>query len=147
MVNAPAHSVGSGSRAKSKPGIPHGEDTGFPLRIRMVQKVRLPAVSRSFAGNAAHIYALVPVSLRSSPGNGGYAWRPPYSGVRSISVTFHRNRRPSNRNRLLESMCGLLGFIPSVSVCADTGRSVLRQGQERLPRCRGKEGWVHHPQS
>ena len=46
---------------EKKPGIPHGEDTGFPLRIRMIQKVRLPAVSRSFAGNAAHIYALVPV--------------------------------------------------------------------------------------
>src|SRR5699024_4937286 len=46
---------------EKKPGIPHGEDTGFPLRIRMIQKVRLSAISLSFAGNAAHIYALVPV--------------------------------------------------------------------------------------
>lgn len=55
-------------------------------------------------------------SLHSSPGNGGYAWHPPYQWVRSISVTFHRNRRPSQRNRLSEFMLLVFLLFPPAQI-------------------------------
>ena len=106
----------------------------------MIQKVRLPAVSRSFAGNAAHIYALVPVPLTAVQKMADML------GIRrtvgsSISVTFHRNRRPSNRNRLLESMCGLLVILlfPSVQIqdgqCSGKDKSACPDAEVKKDGC------------
>ena len=128
---------------EKKPGIPHGEDTGFPLRIRMIQKVRLPAVSRSFCRKrSAHIRTGAS-SLRNSPGNGGYAWHPPYSGfVPYLSPSIETGS--PGKGAACQSSCYLLSFC--FRLCRY--RTVSVPARTRAPaRCRGKEGWVHHPQS
>ena len=85
-------------------------------------------------------------SPHSSPENGGYAWHPPYSGFVPYLSPSLETGSPGKRSCLSESGLRVICSL-SVSVCADTGWSVSRQGQARLPRCQGIEGSVHHPRS
>lgn len=143
MVNAPAHSVCSGSRAKRSLASLMGRTQGFPSGSGWYKKsgcLQYPGVLQETQRTYTHWCQF--------PSQQSRKWRiclaSAVQWVRSISVTFHRNRRPRKEEPPVRVH---VTCYPSVSVCADTGRSVSRQGQERLPRCQGKEGPVYHPRS
>ena len=117
MVNAPAHSVGSGSRAKRSLASLMRRTQGFPSGSGWYKKsgcLQYPGALQETQRTYTHWCQF--------PSQQSRKWRiclaSAVQWVRSISVTFHRNRRPSNRNRLLESMCGLLVILlfPSVQI-------------------------------
>ena len=140
MVNAPAHSVGSGSRAKRSLASLMRRTQGFPSGSGWYKKsgcLQYPGVLQETQRTYTHWCQF--------PSQQSRKWRiclaSAVQWVRSISVTFHRNRRFSNRNRLLESMCGLLVILlfPSAQIqegqCPGKDKSACSDAKVKKDGC------------
>ncbi len=109
MVNAPAHSVGSGNRAKSNLASLMGRIQGFPSGSGWYKKsgcLQYPGVLQETQRTYTHWCQF--------PSQQSRKWRiclaSAVQWVRSISVTFHRNRRPRKEEPPVRVHVYLLSF-------------------------------------